>query len=351
MLKNNLKFGLGFVLSVCLPNVGCASEYEITFKPGRVGARSIAASSARTNMSRKELNLTKPIVYDGEVEELYHPLCQAIFHSKQYIAVGTLKEMLGSIVIASDANDYNPQSSERVRNIVTDAGIYILQQLSMSNSTKYLSVRTINFINFLLMPEFTKSDFSWQDSFANAVGDGQATAFFSLVHSNPSEVAGSESFKVWSELFFSDSGIVCRYAGKRKGETARANTFALFEKLFAESVSTRSIQLLKAEAAEKNKQIAAAKKMQEEAEAEIVAVREAFQKDREERKMAEEKAAADGARIISENAARDKNQKAIEDRLNKMEAEQTEISKLKAEKAKLEAALKAEKEKGKCVIQ
>jgi hypothetical protein len=311
MLKNNFKFGLGFVLSACLSNAWCASESEFTFKPGRVGARSIAASSARTNMSRKELNLTKPIVYDGAVEELYHPLCQAIFHPKQYITAVDLKEMLSSIVVPSEINAFNPQSAERVRNVVTDAGIYILQQLLTSNNVRYLPVRTVNFINFLLMPEFTKSDFSWQDSFANAVGDGQAAAFFSLVHSNPSQVAGSESFKVWNELFFGDSGIVCRYAVKRQGETNRANTFSLFEKLFAESVNSRSIQLLKAEAAEKDKQIAAA---QAESEAKIAALQRSL----------EEKAAADAARIASENVERDRKQRALEEKLAALEVAQQE---------------------------
>lgn len=297
MLINNIKFGLGFILSVCLHNSGySSSEPEFTFKPARVvvGARSIAASSARTTMSRREANLTKPIIYDGAVEELYHPICSAIFQSKKYVTSEECKKMLGSIIFPSDINDWNPQSAERVRNVVTDAGIHLLQDSIRSGHTKYLATRTVNFMNFLLRSEFAKSDFSWQDSFAKVVGNEQSSMFFSLVDSNPSEVVSNALFKVWNELFLGDNGVMCRYASKRQSETDRANTFVLFEKLFNETVSDRSIKLLEAN----------------------------LQKEREERALAEKIRKESDSRIAAENAARDKKHKELEETLARLEAAQ-----------------------------
>jgi hypothetical protein len=246
----------------------------------------------------------------GKVLDAYKDGCQKTFQNSEE-KFCTNWDWLENLV--------NHRGSTRVRDALVDAGMYLVNKAYKTEDSTLVAARSINLVAFLLRPEFVDGEglSAWQKKFSEVAGSQEvAVNFFNAVRSNHEEALASEPAKLLQELFFGDGkfeGLASRYDLIRRDDAIRDNTFELFESLFSETVSARSIQLLKAEAAEKDRQIAAE--------------REALKKEREERKVAEEKAAADAARIMSENAEK---RKEFEERIIKIEEEHKRLAEQKS---------------------
>lgn len=297
MLINN-KLTLGFFLGLCLIKPGCAMDHNNVTPAFKTG-RSVAASSVRSTISRKEANLSKPIEY-GKIEELYHPLCKALFRAETVVSDWRL---LDSLVQPNEGNLFSPQSTERVRNIVVDIGISVISKSVVQQNSEHVRLSAVNLMIFLLRPGFPSSEFnSWQSSFAKAVGASEALELRSSVQSNPNEFMRGELFESWTKLFVGANGVVQRYHSKRTDEKMRANTFDLFESLFADTVNDLLI----------NRRL--------------------------EERLQQERAAADLARkeseakTAAENAARDATLKQLTEQLSRLEKQQQSSDKQQANK-------------------
>lgn len=295
MLVNNTKIFLGFAVGLSLWQSGYAME-QGPFS----GPRSVAASSVRSTMSRREANLGKPIIY-GQPERLYHAIAGYLFKSNDFVKNW---DELDSLVTPNERNSYMPQLPQRVRNVVLDAGMFAIDRAVKQENIGQAKVFSVNLINFLLRDTFQKTEFhSWQESFAKALGDNQALEFFALVKGDhPEQVLSNQLYEKWSDLFFGKDGVLSRYDAVRRkdGEQnssnasanpGRVNTFDLFETLFEATVNERAIKSLEA----------------------------SLQKEREERAKAELARKESEAKIAAENAARDKKQKDLEEKMKQLE--------------------------------
>lgn len=227
MLTSNLKFMMAFLLYCGFLKTACAS----TIEEHRSYARSAAASSIRSTVSRKEENINKLVIY-GKPDKLYHPISEALFKRENFFSDW---DALSDLVTPNEQNKWSPQYPERVRNVIVDTGMFcIMRDFKAANPEKaYLHV--VNLMRFLSRDTFAKSEFhSWQASFMKVVDEHQASVFLNLITIQPDQALLHNSFKIFSELFFGENGILQQYNKVRLSDDngARGNNFAHFESLF-----------------------------------------------------------------------------------------------------------------------
>ena len=319
MLINNTKILLGIATCLSLLQSGYAMD-----KDKFSAHRSVAASSVRSTMSRREANLGKPITY-GQPEALYHPIAGTLFKTDAFV-----KEwgQLNFLVQPNEGNMFLPQLPQRVRNVVLDVGMFaIVRAMQKENNEQQVNVFTVNFISFLLRDVFEKSEFnSWQGSFAKVVDDDKVAQFLEVVKSNPEQALSHAIYSEWSSLFFDVKGVLQCYNDIRRKDleqtangsgnnSGRVNTFGLFESLFSEIVNDRLI----------NRRL--------------------------EERLQQERAAADVAKkeADAENAKRDKTQRELDERLQRLEAQQ--IAEARRSAAQQQLRQQQEQSKIPCVIQ
>lgn len=233
MLMSNFKLVGAFFLCCSLLNSACASETEVH----KSYARSAAASSMRSTVSRKEENIVRPVKY-GVPDKLYHPIATELFKRD---AVFDNWDALFELVKPNTKNSWSPQFPERVRNVVVDTGMFCIVRDLTEPTRDKAYLHALNLMRFLLHDTFAQSEFhSWQGSFAKVVGQHDASVFLNLVRNNPDQALQNNTFKVFSNLFFGENRILQQYNTARTSDAngERGNNFAHFEALFSSVVDS-----------------------------------------------------------------------------------------------------------------